>query len=346
MKIKDRIIDDASPAFVVAELSANHNGKIGIALDTVKAARDAGADAIKVQHYKPESLTIDSRNHFFRINQGTVWDGLTLFELYSRACMPWEWTEQIFRTAGECGLICFSSPFDQAAVDFLETFDVPAYKIASFEITDVPLVEYAAAKQKPIIVSTGVAELDDITEAMAACGRMGNHDVALLKCTSSYPAPLESLNLNTIPDMKERFRSIVGLSDHTTGIAAPIASIALGAKIIEKHLILDRSLGGPDAVFSIEPKEFLSMTRAIRDVEKALGSVVYELAADARKSRELSRSLFVVEDVEEGGVITTSNTRSIRPGYGLHPKLLTAVLGKKVKRKVTRGTPLTWDVLE
>ena len=346
MKIKNRIVGEGAPVFIVAELSSNHNKKLSRALDTVRAARDSGADAIKLQHYKPDTITLDCDNKYFQIAQGTVWDGTTLYELYRDACMPWEWTETIIRTADECGLICFSSPFDHSAVDFLETLDVPAYKIASFEITDVPLIEYVAAKKKPVLISTGVAGLSDITEALDACGRMNNADIALLKCTSLYPAPLEETNLKTIPDIKERFQVIVGISDHTQGISVPIASVALGARIVEKHLTLDRSLGGPDASFSIEPREFLEMTRAIRDVEKSLGTVTYELSESIRKSRELSRSLFVTQDVEEGDTLSGNHVKSIRPGFGMHPKFLNDVIGRKAKKKIVRGTPLTWELLE
>jgi pseudaminic acid synthase len=345
MKIKNAIVGEGAPVFIVAELSANHNKNIGVALDTVRAARDSGADAIKLQHYKPETITLDCDNEYFQMRQGTIWDGTTLHKLYECAYMPWEWTERIMKTADECGLVCFSSPFDTTAVDFLEKLDVPAYKIASYEITDVPLIEYVAAKNKPVIISLGIAEMNDITEALDACRRMNNDDIALLKCTSLYLAPFEELNLNTLPDIKERFKTIAGISDHTMGIAVPIASVALGAKIVEKHLILDRSLGGPDASFSIEPKEFLNMTRAIRDIEKALGTVTYELSEGVRKSREHSRSLFVIVDMECGDMITAENVKSIRPGFGLHPKYLREVIGKRVTRKVSKGTPLAWDLL-
>ncbi len=345
IKIKDKVVGEHAPAFIVAELSANHDKRISVALDTVRAARDSGADAVKLQHYRPDTITIDCDNEYFQIKQGTVWDGTTLYRLYERAWMPWEWTEAIMKTADECGLVCFSSPFDRTAVDFLEHLGVPAYKIASYEITDVPLIEYVAEKNKPMIISTGIADADDITGALDACRRMNNLEIALLKCTSLYPAPLEEMNLCTIPDIKERFGTVVGISDHTKGISVPIASVALGAKIVEKHLILDRSLGGPDASFSIEPNEFLEMSKAIRDVEKALGAVTYELSERSRKSREHSRSLFVVVDLEKGATLSEENVKSIRPGFGLHPKYLKTVLGKKVNRKVIKGTPLTWEIL-
>jgi pseudaminic acid synthase len=346
MKISNKIVGDNAPVFIVAELSANHRKELSIALDTVRAARDSGADAIKLQHYKPNTITLDCDNKYFQITQGTIWDGTTLYKLYEEASMPWEWTESIMKTADECGLVCFSSPFDTTAVDFLERLNVPAYKIASYEITDLPLIEYVAAKKKPVIISTGIADLNDISEALDACRRMDNPDIALLKCSSSYPAPFEEINLLTIPDIKERFKTIVGISDHSMGISVPIASVALGAKIVEKHFILKKSLGGPDASFSIEPKEFLEMTEAIRGVEKALGTVTYELSERGRKSREHSRSLFVVMDLEKGAAITEENVKSIRPGFGLPPKYLRSVIGKKVNRNVSRGTPLTWEILE
>lgn len=346
MKIKDRIIGGDAPAFIVAELSANHSKKLSIALDTVRAARDSGADAVKLQHYKPDTITIDCDNEYFQITQGTIWDGTTLHKLYEDAYMPWEWTEAIMKTAELCGLVCFSSPFDCEAVEFLESLDVPAFKIASYEITDLPFIEYVAAKKKPIIISTGIAELYDISEALEACRRMDNDDIVLLKCTSLYPAPLEEMNLRTIPDMKERFKTVVGISDHTTGISVPIASVALGAKIVEKHIILNKSLETPDASFSVDPREFLDMTRGIREIEKALGNVTYELSEKGQKSREYSRSLFVITDLEKGATVTSENVKSIRPGFGLPPKFLKTVVGRKVNRKVLKGTPLTWEILE
>jgi pseudaminic acid synthase len=345
MKIKDKLVGGDAPVFIVAELSANHNKNLSIALDTVRSARDSGADAIKLQHYKPETITIDCDNDYFRITQGTVWDGTTLFRLYETAYMPWEWTEEIMKVADECGLVCFSTPFDTTAVDYLERLDVPAYKIASYEITDVSLIEYVAGKKKPVLISTGIADMNDIAAALEVCRRMKNNDIALLKCTSIYPAPFEEMNLKTIRDMGERFNVVAGISDHTMGTSVPIAAVALGAKIIEKHLILNRSLGGPDALFSMEPKEFTAMTRAVRDTEKALGSVTYDLSEKARKSREHSRSLFVVKDLARGGLLTEGNVRSIRPGFGLHPKHIAAVLGKRVNRDVRKGTPLTWEML-
>lgn len=339
-------VGDDSPVFIIAELSANHNQSLQVALDTVKAAADTGADAIKLQHYKPDTITIDCDNKYFQINQGTIWDGKTLFNLYQEAFMPWEWTEKIFQAAEDAGLVCFSSPFDFSAVDFLEEFSAPAYKIASFEITDIPLIEYVASKGKPVIISTGIATLSDIELAVQACRRKGNYEISLLKCTSSYPAPLETVNLNTIPNLKETFHTVVGLSDHTLGTSVPVASVALGGKIIEKHFILDKKLGGPDASFSLDPAEFSMMVKSVREVEKALGKVSYELSDKVIKSREHSRSLFIVKDVKKGESLSDENVRSIRPGFGMHTKYLNEIQGKTFRKDLVKGTPMSWDLIE
>lgn len=343
--IGNRSVGDNAPVFIIAELSANHNQKLEIALDTVKAARDSGADCIKLQHYKPDTITIDANNEYFQIKQGTIWDGTTLYKLYEGAYMPWEWTERIIEEADKCGLVCFSSPFDFTAVDFLEKLNVPAYKVASFEITDIPLIEYIASKGKPVIISTGIATDEDIDLAVNSCRKKGNDQIALLKCTSSYPASLLEVNLNMIPDLKQRYHTLVGLSDHTLGITVPVGSVALGAKIIEKHFILDKTLGGPDASFSLDPNEFRAMTDAVREMEKALGIVTYELSDKVKKSREHSRSLFITADLKRGEVLNSSNVKSIRPGFGLHPRYYYEVLGKKVNRDIPRGTPLNWDLI-
>ncbi|MEN7551135.1 pseudaminic acid synthase, partial [Rapidithrix thailandica] len=324
----------------------NHNQDIRIAIDTIKAAKLAGADAIKFQTYTPDTLTIDCDNEYFRIDQGTLWDGRTLYDLYKEAYTPWEWHQELFQVAREEGLICFSSPFDKTAVDFLENLNVPAYKIASFEIQDIPLIEYVASKGKPVIISTGIASLEDIELALETCKKVGNEQVILLKCTSAYPAPLELANLNTMPDLKKRFRVEVGLSDHTYGIIAPITSVALGGKVIEKHFILDKKQGGPDADFSLDPQEFKQMVEAVRDTEKALGKATYQLSEKVEKNRKFARSLFVVNDIKKGEAITEENVRSIRPGYGLHPKYLKGILGKTVTQDLKRGIPLTWTYLE
>jgi pseudaminic acid synthase len=338
-------ISDTSPTFIVAELSANHNQKYEVAVETIKEAKRIGADAIKLQTYTADTITIESEKPYFRINQGTLWDGKTLYQLYKEAFTPWEWQPKLKKIAEEMGLICFSSPFDKTAVDFLEQMNVPAFKIASFEITDIPLIEYIASKEKPMIISTGIARLADIEEALDACKKMGNHQIALLKCTSAYPTPLEEVNLKTIPNLKETFHTIVGLSDHSLGISIPIAAVALGAKIIEKHFILDRKLGGPDAAFSLEPHEFEVMVRSVRDVEKALGQVQYELTEKMKRSREHARSLFVVKDIAAGEIFSADNVRSIRPGNGLAPKYLNAVFGRKAKMEIKKGTPLSWNLM-
>lgn len=346
IQIGRRLIGDNHPVFIIAELSANHLQDFDLAVRTIKTMKEAGADAVKLQTYTPDTITLDSDNEYFQIKQGTIWDGKTLYQLYQEAYTPWEWQPELKKLAEDLGLICFSSPFDKTAVDFLEQMNVPAYKVASFEITDIALIEYIASKGKPIIISTGIASLADIEEAINACKRMGNDQIALLKCTSEYPAPLEDVNLRTIPDMIERFGTVVGLSDHTLGISVPIAAVALGAKIIEKHFILDRKLGGPDSAFSLEPEEFRTMVKSVRESEKALGNVSYELTEKIKKSREFSRSLFVVKDVNLGEIFTEINIKSIRPGFGLPPKHLREILGKKAIEDIKRGTPLDWSLVE
>lgn len=339
-------IDKDSSTFVIAELSANHLQKIEIALETILKAKESGADAIKLQTYTPDTITIDCDNEYFQIKQGTIWDGQNLYNLYKTAYTPWEWHKELKEYAESLGLICFSSPFDKTAVDFLETLDVPAYKVASFEITDIALIEYIASKGKPIIISTGIATLDDIEEALNACKKMGNDQIALLKCTSAYPAPFEEVNLVTISDMIKRFDTVIGLSDHTLGSSVAIASVALGAKIIEKHFIIDRKIGGPDSEFSMEPHEFKEMVDSIRQVEKALGKISYELSPKIQKSREFSRSLFVVKDIKKGDIFTENNVKSIRPSFGLSPKFLPEILGKKSNVDVKKGTPLVFDMID
>ena len=346
LNIENRVIGDNSSVFVVAELSANHNQDFDLAVKTIKAMKETGADAVKLQTYTPDTITIDCDNEYFQIKQGTLWDGKTLYQLYKEAYTPWEWQPKLKKIAENLGLICFSSAFDKTAVDFLEKMNVPAYKVASFEITDIPLIEYIASKGKPVIMSTGIATLADIEEAINACKRMGNEQIALLKCTSAYPAPIEEANLLTIPNMAETFGTVVGLSDHTLGSSAAIASVALGVKIIEKHFILDRKLGGPDAAFSMEPAEFKQMVKSIREVEKAMGKVTYDLTEKQKKSREFSRSLFVVKDIKKGEVFTEENVRSIRPGYGLHPRYYSEILGKTASCNLERGMPLSWEVVQ
>ena len=325
--------------FIVAELSANHNHKKQVAIDTIKAAKKAGADAIKLQTYTPDTMTIDCDKEYFQIKEG-IWKGRNLYDLYKEAYTPWEWHEELFRVAGEEGLVCFSTPFDKSAVDFLEELDNPIYKIASFEIQDIPLIEYAASKGKPMIMSTGIAELEDINLAVKTCREAGNDNITLLKCTSAYPAPIEEANLVTMPNMRETFGVKVGLSDHTLGITVPVVATTLGAQVIEKHFILDKSIGGPDASFSLDEKEFTEMVKAVRQAEQAVGKVSYELTEKVKASRKFARSLFVVKDIKAGEKFTEENVRSIRPGYGLHPKYLKDVLGKRAKVDLERGAAL------
>ncbi len=346
IKIEHKLIGESNPVFVVAELSGNHLQKFDLAVKTIKAMKESGANAVKLQTYTPDTITIDCDNDYFKIKQGTLWDGKTLYQLYKEAYTPWEWQAKLKEIAEDLGLICFSSPFDKTAVDFLENMNVPAYKVASFEITDIPLIEYMASKGKPVIMSTGIATLSDIEEALNACKKVGNEQIVLLKCTSAYPAPIEKANLLTIPNMKETFGVKVGLSDHTLGSSVAIASVALGAKVIEKHFILDRKLGGPDAVFSMEPDEFKHMVKSVREVEKALGKVTYDLTDKQKKSRVFSRSLFVVKDVKKGEIFTEDNIRSIRPGYGLPLKYFKEILGKRASKDLIRGTPFIWEFIQ
>jgi pseudaminic acid synthase len=332
--------------FIIAELSANHGQDISIAIETVRAAKKAGADAIKLQTYRPDTISIDCDNEYFQINDGTQWDGRTLYDLYQEAHLPWEWHEELFKVAKKEGLICFSSPFDKTAVDFLMELNTPAFKIASFEIQDIPLIEYTALKGKPIIMSTGIATEDDIKLAVETCRKAGNEEIILLKCTSSYPAPIELANLRTMVDMKERFKVEVGLSDHTLGNTVPIVATSLGAKVIEKHFILDKSIGGPDADFSLDLKEFNSMVQAVREAERALGEITYELSEKVLKNKKFARSLFAVKDIQKGEKITEENVRSIRPGYGLQPKYYPKILGKIAINKITRGSPISFKNID
>ena len=340
MKIDNYIINSQSPVFIIAELSANHNGSLETAIETIKAAKRAGADAIKFQTYTADTLTLDVKNDDFKIKGGTLWDDKYLYELYNEAYTPWDWHQQLFDIANQEGLVCFSSPFDKTAVDFLEKLNVPAYKIASFEITDIPLIEYVASKGKPVIISTGIAEIEDIELALGACKRMGNTNIVLLKCTSSYPAPIEEANLIMISDLAKKFNVISGISDHTLGSTVPIVATVLGAKIIEKHFILNRKIGGPDAEFSMEEKEFSTMVRAIREAEKAVGIINYDLTPKQKKGRDFSRSLYVSNDIKIGEVFTANNIRSVRPGFGLHPKYYSQLLGTIAKKDFKKGDRL------
>jgi len=327
--------------FIIAELSANHNGDINVALESVRAAKRAGADAVKIQTYTPDTLTINCKNKYFKINHGTAWDGEYLYDLYKRAYTPWEWHEEIFNVANEEGIICFSSPFDNSAVDLLEKLNAPMYKIASFEIQDIPLISYTASKRKPIILSTGVAEIQDVELAIETCKKAGNHDITVLKCTSAYPADPKDANLLTIPDIKLRFGVKAGLSDHTMGFLAPVVATTLGATVIEKHFILDKKIGGPDAHFSLDENEFAKMVHSVRTAEIMMGKIDYEMDEKKKKSRQFSRSLFIVEDVKAGDKISRENVRSIRPGFGLHPKFLKNIIGKVFIDDFARGTPMS-----
>ncbi len=338
--------DTTKKVFIIAEMSANHGHDINIAKDTIKAVKEAGADAIKLQTYTADTLTIDCDNEYFKLSSGTIWDGRTLYDLYEEAYTPWEWQKELMEYAKSIGLICFSTPFDKTAVDFLEELNVPAYKVASFEIMDIPLIEYIASKGKPVIISTGIAALSDIEEAVEACKRMNNNQIILLKCTSSYPAKIEDANLKTIPNLKDTFGTEVGLSDHTLGITAPVVSVALGARVIEKHFILDKAIGGPDASFSLEPDEFKQMVRSVREAEKSLGEIDYSMTEKKKNNRLLGRSLFIVKDMKEGELFTEENIRSIRPGYGLHPKYYNEIIGKKASCNLDRGTPMKFSYME
>jgi pseudaminic acid synthase len=316
-----------------------------LAKKTIYAAKKAGADAIKLQTYTPDTITIDCNNKYFQVNQGTTWDGITLYELYKKAYTPWEWQPKLKKYAESLELIFFSTPFDITAVDFLEEMDVPAYKIASFEITDIPLIRYVASKQKPIIISTGIATKEDIDLALEECEKQDNEDIAILKCSSAYPTPIDQVNFKTIKELKKDYKAIIGLSDHIIGSEIPIASVVLGAKIIEKHFILDKDIESPDSKFSMEPDEFKSMVSSIRKVERSLGEKTYELTKNMKKSREHSKSLFVVKDIKKGEKFTKKNMKPIRPGFGLHPKYYWEVLDKNSKKNIKRGSPLCWKMV-
>ncbi|MDM1362589.1 pseudaminic acid synthase [Myroides marinus] len=345
MRIKDFLLGKESPVFIIAELSANHNGSLETALETVRAAKRAGADCIKLQTYTADTITLDSRKDDFMI-KGTIWEGKNLHDLYKEAYTPWEWHAEIMKVAEEEGLICFSSPFDFSSVDFLETLDVPAYKIASFEITDIPLIKYVASKGKPVIISTGIATHEDIELAIKTCQEVGNNDIVILKCTSSYPAPIEEANMIMVKDFAERYNVLTGLSDHTMGATVPVVATCFGAKVIEKHFILDRSIGGPDASFSMNEEEFTAMVKSVREAEKAIGVVSYELTEKQVKGKEFARSLYIVEDVKAGDIVTERNVRSIRPGFGLHPKYYEQILDKKFVGDCDKGSRLVMSMLQ
>jgi len=343
--INDRKVGKGHPVYIIAEMSANHNQDFDRAVKIIEAAKETGADAVKLQTYTPDTITIDCDNEYFRI-KGTMWEGKTLYELYDEAYTPWEWQPKLKQVADKLGLHLFSSPFDHSAVDFLESMDVPAYKVASFELVDLPLLRKIAETGKPIIMSTGMASLAEIDEAVQTVRSAGATQIALLKCTSAYPALPEEANLRTIPHLAQSFDVPAGLSDHTMGTAVAVAAVALGACIVEKHFTLSRRDAGPDSSFSMEPKEFKSMVEAIRNVEKAVGKVSYEITEKQKDSRVFRRSLFVVKDIKKGEKFAEENVRSIRPGYGLSLKYFDEVVGKKATKDIVIGTPLSWDLIE
>jgi len=346
ISINNRLIGIGQPVYIIAEMSANHGQSYDEAVKIIHAAKEAGADAIKLQTYTPNTITIDCDNEYFRIQKGTIWEGKNLYTLYKEAYTPWEWQPKLKKIANELGMDLFSTPFDNTAVDFLEKMDVPAYKISSFELIDIPLIQYVAKKGKPIIMSVGMATLSEIDEAVTAAREAGCKELALLKCTSAYPADPAEMNLETIPHMADAFSCPVGLSDHTLGIAVPIAAVTLGTRIIEKHFTLSRSVPGPDSAFSLEPHEFKAMVEAIRVTEKAMGIVNYAVTEKEAASRVFRRSLFIVKDMKAGDILTEESVRSIRPGNGIAPKHLKDILGKKARQDIKRGTPLTWHLIE
>ncbi len=329
--------------YIIAELSANHNGSLQIALDTIKAAKECGANAIKLQTYTADTLTLNCRNEDFMVSGGTLWDGKNLYELYEWAYTPWEWHKELFEYARSIGIDIFSTPFDKSAVDFLEQFNPSAYKVASFEITDYELIRYIASKKKPIIISTGIGTLEEIIDVVNICKNEGNNDIILLKCTSEYPAPLKEANLKTILDMKEKFGVEVGFSDHTLGITAPIVAVSYGACVIEKHFIIDKSIGGADCEFSMDKKEFTKLVTSIRETEQIIGEVDYSLNEKREKQRRFCRSLYISKDIKEGEIFTENNIKSVRPGYGLHPKYLNEILGRKASKDYKFGDRLEKD---
>ena len=345
IRIGNKVISEDSPTFIVAEMSGNHNMDFDRAVEIMKAAKEAGADAVKIQTYTADTITLNCDDPCFQITQGTLWDGVTLHKLYQTAYTPWEWQPRLKRMAEDMGLLLFSSPFDFTSVDFLEDMDVPAYKIASFEITDRPLIRKVARLGKPVILATGIARLADIELAVQTCREEGNEQVILLKCCSAYPTPYEDVNLRTIPNLAQTFQCLAGLSDHTMGTAVATGAVALGARMVEKHMTLRRSDGGPDAAFSMEPGEFREMVDNIRILEKALGKVTYELSEKQAREREHSRSLFVAQDMKAGDTFTPENLRSVRPADGLHTRYYEQLLGRKITRDARLGTPLAWDLV-
>lgn len=343
IKIGNKYVGEGEKTFIVAEVSANHLQQYDRAEAIIRAAKEAGADAVKLQTYTADTITLDCDNDYFQITQGTIWDGTTLHKLYETAYTPWEWQPKLKKLANELGMECFSSPFDSTAVEFMQEMDMPAYKVASFEINDIPLIRQIARIGKPVIFATGVAYLEDMERAIQVCREEGNEQVIMLKCTSTYPSPYEDMNLKVIPNMAQVFDCLTGLSDHSMGTAVAVAGVALGARMVEKHLTLSRADGGPDAAFSMEPAEFKQMVDDIRIAEKALGKVTYELTQKQKNSREDSRSLFVVKDIKAGEAFTAENVRSIRPAFGMHTMYYEEILGKKARTDIKKGTPLAWE---
>ncbi len=331
--------------YIIAELSANHEQNFDLAVETIKAMKKAGADAVKLQTYTPDSLTLDSDKPWFLTRKDSLWAGMKLYDLYKKGETPWEWHPKLQKLANDLGMDFFSSPFDLQAVDLLESINVPAYKIASLEITDIPLIKKCAETGKPIIISTGAASVEDIDLAVKTCREVGNNNIALLKCTSAYPTPFNEVNLKQIQAIKERYNVVVGLSDHTLGIEVPIASVVMGAKIIEKHFILSRNSKGLDKDFSLEPSEFKQMVQAVRNIEQAVGTGNFELTPKMQKAMQSRRSLFVVENIKKGEKFTQKNIKSIRPGLGLHPKYYYEIIGRTAAKDIERGMPLEWDMI-
>lgn len=345
MKIENKKIGDGEPVFIIAEISCNHLQKKEYALKLIEEAKKAGADAVKFQTYTPDTLTINCNNEYFQL-KGTIWEGKNLYELYQEAHTPWDWFPELFEKAKEEKIICFSSVIDETGLEFLEKIGNPIYKLGSFEINHIPLLKKVARTKKPIIISTGIAGVEDIELALETIRKENNNQIILLKCTSAYPAPLDEMNLKTMQDMEKRFNVMSGLSDHSDGIIAPLVATSLGAKVIEKHFILDRKEGGPDAKFSIEPQEFKEMVEGIRNAEKIMGKVNYEKGEETKKHIFVKRSIFVVKDIKEGEIFTKENIKIIRPGHGLEPKYYEEILGKKAKKEIKFGTPLNKELIE
>jgi len=344
-EIDGRRIGDGCPCYLVAEISANHRQSFSLAMDLICAAKESGADAVKLQTYTPDTITIDCRDEIFMIKKG-LWKNVSLYDLYQKAFTPWEWQPKLKEKADDLGISLFSSAFDVTAVRFLEEMNVPAHKVASFELTDIPLIESMARTGKPILISTGMATFQEIEHAVSAVRKTGNEKIALLKCNSSYPAPIEDMNLATIPDMAVKFDVVAGLSDHTVGSDVPIASVVLGARIIEKHFVLSRESSALDADFSLTPDEFRDLAVSIRNAEKAVGQIRYDLTSSEKDSRRYRRSLFAVEHIKKGELLNESNVRSVRPAHGLPPSCLRDILGKSAAVSIQRGTPLAWELID